>query len=112
MAKVTREQKDQYNRNRVLAHKIQRKRVLAHYGGLCQCCGEWRYELLCLDHINGGGNRHRQRVGPSNLYSILERTGFPEGYRVLCNNCNMAIAFYGYCPHQITDKNFHMEVIT
>jgi hypothetical protein len=20
-------------------------------------------------------------------------------YRVLCHNCNMALGFYGYCPH-------------
>lgn len=27
------------------------------------------------------------------------RNGYPKGFRVLCHNCNMAIGFYGYCPH-------------
>jgi hypothetical protein len=29
----------------------------------------------------------------------LARNGFPDGYRVLCHNCNMALGQYGYCPH-------------
>ena len=30
----------------------------------------------------------------------LLRHGFPEGFRVLCHNCNQAIGVYGACPHQ------------
>jgi hypothetical protein len=113
MVIVDREHKDKYNRNRVLARKIRRKKLLAHYGGLCDCCGEWRYELLSIDHKNGGGNKHRNDIGASNILYEIEKNGFPDDYRILCHNCNMAIAFYGYCPHQITnDKNFDMSLIT
>lgn len=67
----------------------------------CSCCGESHLEFLCIDHINGGGGKHRKLKGNSGLSIgfILKRDGYPEGYRVLCHNCNMSNAFYGYCPH-------------
>jgi hypothetical protein len=33
------------------------------------------------------------------LYLWLKRNNYPTGFRVLCHNCNLAIGFYGYCPH-------------
>lgn len=76
-----------------------RQRVLTHYGGVCECCGEDRYEFLSIDHIEGGGTQHRKKVG-SNIDRWLIKEGFPEGYRVLCHNCNFAHGLYGACPHQ------------
>ncbi len=26
--------------------------------------------------------------------------GYPTGFRVLCHNCNCALAYYGSCPHE------------
>ena len=73
-----------------------------HYGGaICACCGETQYEFLALDHINGGGGEHRRSIGGgTNLYSWLKKNNYPEGFQVLCHNCNMAKAYYGKCPHQ------------
>ena len=75
--------------------------LIAYSGGkpLCRCCGEIRYEFLCIDHINGGGGRHRKQVG-TNFYRWLAKNGFPKGFQVLCHNCNMAKGFYGKCPHE------------
>lgn len=73
--------------------------VITHYGGHCQCCGESRLEFLAIDHIAGGGNKHLAVIGRGNLYRWLRDNDFPEGFRVLCHNCNMALGFYGYCPH-------------
>jgi len=74
--------------------------VFQAYGGpWCACCGVANMEFLSLDHIKGGGNQHRKKVG-SRLYFYLKRDGFPEGYRVLCMNCNFAIGKFGYCPHK------------
>lgn len=77
--------------------------VLSHYsqGTLrCACCAEAQYEFLSIDHIAGGGNQHRKALGSKYIYSWLKTHGFPEGYQVLCHNCNMAKAFYKVCPHQ------------
>ena len=77
-------------------------RVLAHYGGKCCCCGEHRYEFLAIDHINGGGLKERQKLGlkaGTTFYTWLEKNNYPAGYRVLCHNCNSALGYFGYCPH-------------
>jgi hypothetical protein len=88
----------------------QRLEVLSHYSNgdvKCSCCGEREYKFLCLDHINGGGTQHRKSLGTKYIFSFLKQAGFPEGYQVLCYNCNMAKGFYGKCPHKEMreDKN-------
>lgn len=81
--------------------------VLQHYGGHCDCCGESMIEFLAIDHINGGGNRQRlagiHHTGLK-MYRWLRKQGYPEGFRVLCHNCNQALGAYGYCPHQTGSK--------
>jgi hypothetical protein len=88
------------------AHNEWRKKIrietLAHYsnGSLgCACCNEPRIEFLAIDHINGGGSRHRKQIKACNIYVHLRSRGFPAGYRVLCHNCNQSLGLYGYCPH-------------
>lgn len=84
--------------------RADRDLVLAHYGGVCACCGESQYEFLAIDHINGGGTKHRIGLGTvargSSFVRWLIKQGLPEGYRVLCHNCNAALGLYGFCPHQ------------
>jgi hypothetical protein len=65
----------------------------------CACCGETSEEFLAIDHTNGGGNRHRKAINFSPIYQWLKSNKYPMGYRVLCHDCNMSFAFYGYCPH-------------
>ncbi len=78
-------------------------RVLAAYSEgepICACCGENHLEFLGIDHIEGGGNKHRKEAGTGGaFYRYLVQHGFPPGYRVLCHNCNLALGFFGYCPH-------------
>lgn len=80
----------------------QRENVIANYGGCCACCGETELEFLSIDHVNGGGTQHRLKHGfrGGTMYRYLIREGYPEGFRVLCHNCNQAIGFYGSCPHE------------
>jgi hypothetical protein len=75
--------------------------VFAAYGGKCACCGEGTYEFLTIDHVNGGGRRHREEIGGSgsSIYSWLRKNNFPAGFRVLCMNCNFAAGKFGGCPH-------------
>jgi 5-methylcytosine-specific restriction endonuclease McrA len=81
-----------------------RKSVLEHYGGVppkCTCCGETTYEFLTIDHINGGGKKHRAEIGGhSYLIHWLQKNNYPEGFQILCYNCNSAKGHYGKCPHQ------------
>ena len=78
--------------------------VLIYYGGnppKCSCCGESTYQFLSIDHIKGGGNKHRKAVKAQNLYWWIIKNNFPEGFQILCHNCNLAKGFYGRCPHDM-----------
>ena len=66
----------------------------------CACCGELRDEFLTLDHVNGDGKNHRKKHPGQGVYYDLRRRGFPDGYQILCFNCNCSIGIKGYCPHE------------
>jgi hypothetical protein len=97
-----------------------RYRVLSHYSEgvpTCACCGEATFQFLALDHIGGGGLKERRSLGlrsSTQLYRYLENEGFPPGYRVLCHNCNLAMGFYGYCPHtdMVHNEEWLAEILT
>ncbi len=83
-------------------HKRIRMEAISYYSNhtmCCFCCGENRIEFLSIDHIAGGGSKHRAHIGRSNLAHWLKARDYPTGYRVLCHNCNLSLGFYGYCPH-------------
>lgn len=79
-----------------LARKI---KVMEAYGGKCACCGETELAFLTIDHVNNDGADHRREIGKGGLYYWLVREGFPEGFQVLCANCNLAKEICGACPH-------------
>ena len=88
---------------------------LIFYGGnppKCACCNEAMYQFLGIDHINGGGNKHRKTLslsgkkstfGGQTVYRWLINNNFPDGFQVLCHNCNLAKGYYGECPHKTGD---------
>ena len=81
-----------------------RQEVIAAYGGKCTCCGESTPEFLVIDHTNNDGAAHRKEIGAaggSTIYKWLKKNDYPEGFQVLCHNCNMAKGFYGQCPHSM-----------
>jgi hypothetical protein len=86
------------------AQEIKRE-VIEHYGGKCECCGETTFEFLAIDHVGGDGNRLRKagEAHGAHLAVQLKVKNYPEGYRILCYNCNSALGWLGYCPH-------HMDV--
>lgn len=76
------------------------------YGGRkCACCKEEFLEFLSLDHIGNSrkelGHKVRRR-----RFQQLRKEGFPhkDKLRVLCYNCNCAIGFFGYCPHDLVEQ--------
>lgn len=100
--------KDRVNETTKRWARGRRLRALTHYSEgtpTCSCCGETHEEFLCIDHIGdrGVGAEHRKRVGiapGTATYRWLEKNNYPDGFRVLCHNCNCARGFYGYCPHE------------
>lgn len=85
-----------------------KKEVFEAYGGVrCSCtkCPESIDNLIfyTIDHINGGGNDHRRNIGRGGIaiYRWLKKNGYPDGYRVMCWNCNAAsYQNGGTCPHE------------
>jgi hypothetical protein len=104
------------NRERTRAHLLKKRRqlkleIIAAYGGECECCRESRAEFLSIDHINGGGRRHRKQLAEEGIgfYDWLKKQGFPQDeYRLLCYNCNLSLGKLGYCPHQ-SDRSMISE---
>lgn len=89
-----------------------KRQTIEAYGGKCKCCGEELLEFLTMDHIRGGGNKHRREVKKTGMsfYRFLRKEGYPKkDYRVLCFNCNCSIGLFGYCPHEILRKQFKCE---
>lgn len=77
-----------------------RNTVFDHYGRRCACCDAGHFWWLTIDHINGGGNKHRKEVkaGGNAFYVWLIKNNFPEEFRTLCYNCNCSRGHQGCCP--------------
>jgi hypothetical protein len=92
--------------------------VLTHYGnGKCACvrCGFDDIRALSIDHINGGGTKHRKEInlgtgGGLNMYNWLINNNYPEGFRTLCLNCQIIVEFekreLKRNEHNIKEANF------
>lgn len=96
-----RQAKMEYNKSYEIRIK---DKVFDHYGGyVCQCCGITPKPFLTIDHIDGGGTKHRKRLkgGGRFTYRWIYKNNFPKGFRVLCYNCNSGRARNkGICPHK------------
>ena len=83
-----------------------RTQVFEAYGGYkCNCCGETERMFLSIDHINNDGAEERRsgkyNGGGSAFYNWLRKSKFPQGYQVLCMNCQVGKHRNGgVCPHQ------------
>lgn len=87
-------------------------RVLNAYGGpCCACCGESCLSMLAIDHVNNDGAKHRNELNGGlgrsqsvEMYCWLEKNNFPEGFQVLCYNCNISKHRHGgVCGHQLDE---------
>ncbi len=81
-----------------------KKEIIERYGGQCACCKEKEIAFLTIDHIQGNGNKHRTEIkkcGGTNFYHWLKKNDWPEGFQILCFNCNCGRQVNnGVCPHK------------
>ncbi len=105
----------QRNKEKLLAYYLKRnhemkQQVIEHYGNKCACCGEETGVFLTIDHINGKGAEERRKInskGGTSFYRYLVKNNFPDGYQVLCWNCNLAKHILGECPHNRKDGDIY-----
>lgn len=86
-----------------LANRKLKDAAYAAYGGYrCSCpgCKETIEAFLSLDHVNNDGAEHRKAVDRRKIYKWLAQNNYPDGFQVLCMNCNFGKARNGgICPH-------------
>lgn len=101
-----RQQKDPlYNKKQNDRYRMRRSAVIQSYGDCCKQCGENQYEFLTIDHVHGGGNKHRKEVCSSSLIDHLYNNKVnPDDYQVLCYNCNCSKNYTGKDKHYAKDK--------
>jgi hypothetical protein len=69
----------------------------------CACCEEREEMFMTLDHVDGGGRADFQKYPGYGFYLKLIRDNYPDGYRILCMNCNFGRHRNGgMCPHEVT----------
>lgn len=69
--------------------------IMSHYCGgdlKCKNCPVKDLDILTIDHVNGDGAEHRREIGIAGgggypMYQWLKKNGLPEGFQVLCYNC-------------------------
>jgi len=73
------------------AHNL-RHEVFMHYGGyICanSNCQITDPDVLTIDHIEGRKSlKHNSYITGERLYRWIRAHGFPNGFQVLCMNCN------------------------
>lgn len=97
------------NSNRIVSinHQEIKKEVIGFYSKgtyACNCCKENNIIFLTIDHINNNGKEHRKTFN-GGIHEWLKSHGFPDGYQVLCFNCNIGKYLNdGVCPHKINEN--------
>jgi hypothetical protein len=110
IARASKWAKEHSEKNKQTKLKYRKKRklkILNYYSNgtlRCACCSENRIEFLTIDHVKGDGAKHRRQIGSGSLYVWLIKNNYPDGFRVLCFNCNSSYGLFGYCPHQKEKK--------
>ena len=99
-----------------------RLKVLKHYSKrlsnsnipCCNCCGEnFHVDFLAIDHIRGSKQmdlepelkklKYTSKLRNQNLHRWIMKNNFPNGFQILCTNCNFAKGMKknnNKCPHE------------
>jgi len=94
-AKAWRE-KTQYGKikaiNRSSSYHNNKKLIINHYTkgkNSCESCGVADVRILQIDHINNDGAEHRKSIGRLTPVWWIIKNNYPEGFQILCANCNV-----------------------
>ena len=74
-------------------YRLQDQAIMAYGGYVCNWCGITEPLVLCIDHVNNDGKKHREELGAlggHKFYKWLKDREYPKGFQVLCMNCNHA----------------------
>ena len=83
---LSKEQHNKYMRTYMGKWNTKRRNhIFDMLGGRCQGCNIEDRRILTIDHIHGGGTRHRRTQGGYRVMRDVLQS--PEKYRVLCWNC-------------------------
>lgn len=95
--------RDRYRKSRQTYQQRTKREIIDTYGGVCACCGEENIGFLTIDHVNNDGAEHRREIGNRGgnaFYLWLRKNDYPDGFQVLCWNCNCGRQYNGgACPH-------------
>jgi hypothetical protein len=71
------------------AAELKREAISVYSSGSMMClrCGCDDIDVLCLDHINDNGHKHRKTMRTT-TYAWVKKNGYPLIFQVLCMNCN------------------------
>jgi hypothetical protein len=116
MKKWRLEHQEQFHTNQKRCYDKMRLECLQHYSKEipeCACCGETEILFLHIDHIQGNGADHRRTLkaelgyypGGNKLPYWLKKNNYPDGFQVLCANCNLGKRIAKECPHQRKNEN-------
>lgn len=98
-----------HTKSRKIRVNTLREEAYAGYGGFkCVCCGVQEPCFLTLDHVDGGGRKHRAAEKlrtEDELYKWVIKNNHPPLLQVMCFNCNCGRARNGgVCPHHTTQS--------
>jgi hypothetical protein len=132
--RVERQQSPEHRAKKAVAVAETRWKVLQYYSKTlsnsnipcCRCCGlDEHMDFLAIDHIGGRNQMNYEpelvKLGYSSkllgsvLYNWIRDNKFPDGFQVLCNNCNYAKGMKknkNKCPHETMEWNGQFDGTT
>lgn len=90
-------------------HRMRRSAVIFQYGNKCVQCDEDEYVKLTIDHVNGGGTKHRQEMTTNIIDYLYNNKVDRDGYQILCYNCNCSKNVIYKDKYGLRDKKKVME---
>lgn len=80
-----------------------KQQAIERYGGACDCCGEDTMSFLTLTEKELQKEEPKQQGWYSAGFTLARyviKHDFPDGYIVLCFNCEAGRVQNGICPHK------------
>ena len=110
--------KNERDTNRLKILKYYSKRLSNSNIPCCNCCGEnFHVDFLAIDHIRGSKQmdlepelkklKYSSKLRNQNLHRWMILNNFPDGFQILCTNCNFAKGMKknnNKCPHETARK--------